>query len=73
MQYAHDEEQGKVTVADVVYVRPKHGISVFADTSSVARNVSILHNSDPTLSKKESGSLDVDSRKRGNILVDQSG
>ena len=42
MQYAYDEEQGKVTVADVVYVHPKQGISVFVDTSSVAKNVSIF-------------------------------
>ena len=80
MQYAYDEEQGKVTVARrrglrATYIQNKEFL--FSSTRHPSPKMCrFLHNSDPTLSKKESGSLDVDSRKRENIeniLVDQSG
>ena len=67
MQYAYDEEQEKVIVAvfqnkDFLFSSTRH------PSPKMCR---FLHNSDPTLSKKESGSRGVDSRKKENIYVDQ--
>ena len=63
MQYAYDEEQGKVTSSDI-----QNKEFLFSWTRHPSPKLCrILHNSDPTLSKKESGSRGVDSRKRENI------
>ena len=70
MQYAYDEEQGKVTVADVADIQNKEFL--FSSTRHPSPKMCrFLHNSDPTLSKKESGSRDLYSRKSEHIFVDQ--
>ena len=71
MQCAYDEEQGKVTVADVADIQNEEILFSLTRHPS-PKMCRFLHNSDPTLSKKELGSRGVDSRKRENIFVDHT-